>query len=98
MPTVPSSDPQPHEHRDVAESFGADAERYNRARPSYPRLLIDRIVGGRTGVSVLDVGSGTGIAARQLQAAGCQVLGIDPDERMAGVARETGVETEVSRF
>jgi len=82
----------------VAESFGADAERYNRARPSYPRLLIDRIVGGRTGVSVLDVGCGTGIAARQLQAAGCQVLGIDPDERMAGVARETGVETEVSRF
>ena len=31
------------------------------------------------GQRVLDVGCGTGIAARQFQAAGCQVLGVDPD-------------------
>jgi len=52
-----------HEYRQVAESFGADAEQYDRARPSYPGALVDRIVGGRAGLDVLDVGCGTGIAA-----------------------------------
>jgi len=47
---------------------------------------------------VLDVGCGTGIAARQFQAAGCAVLGVDPDERMAAYARERGLEVEVSTF
>ncbi len=50
------------------------------------------------GGDVLDVGCGTGIAARQLQAAGCRVLGVEPDARMADFARRTGVETEVSTF
>jgi SAM-dependent methyltransferase len=98
MPTLPSSEPQPHEHRDVAESFGTDAERYDRSRPSYPRSLVDKIIIGSPGRSVLDVGCGTGIAARQFQAAGCEVLGIDPDARMAAVARSSGVETEVATF
>ena len=98
MPTLPSSQPQPHEHRDVAESFGSDAERYDRSRPSYPQSLVDKIIVGSPGRSVLDVGSGTGIAARQFKAAGCEVLGIDPDARMAAVARSSGVETEVARF
>ena len=62
-----------HEYRQVAESFGADAEQYDRARPSYPGALVDRIVGGRAGLDVLDVGCGTGIAGRQFQAAGCRV-------------------------
>lgn len=47
---------------------------------------------------MLDVGSATGIVARQFQAAGCRVLGIDPDARLAEFARGTGVEVEVSRF
>jgi SAM-dependent methyltransferase len=47
---------------------------------------------------VLDVGCGTGIAARQFQAAGCRVLGVDPDERMAALARESGLEVEVAAF
>ncbi|MGW3626958.1 methyltransferase domain-containing protein [Streptomyces sp. NPDC000880] len=33
--------------------------------------------------SNLDVGCGTGIAARQFQAVGCRVLGVEPDARMA---------------
>ena len=36
--------------------------------------------------------------ARQFQAAGCRVLGVDPDARMAGLARQTGVEVEVARI
>jgi SAM-dependent methyltransferase len=39
-----------------------------------------------------------GIAARQLQAAGCRVLGVEPDPRMAEVARRYGVPAEVAAF
>src|SRR5690242_4721301 len=91
MPTVP----EPHEIREVAESFGVNAERYDRARPAYPAALIERLASGQ---DVLDVGCGTGIVARQLRAAGCRVLGVDVDERMAEQARRGGLEVEVSTF
>ncbi len=39
-----------------------------------------------------------GIAARQFAAAGCRVLGVDPDPRMAGLARQSGLEVEVATF
>jgi SAM-dependent methyltransferase len=82
----------------VAESFGSDAERYDRARPRYPQAMVDRIVAASPGPDVLDVGCGTGIVARQFQAAGCRVLGVDPDARMADFARQLGVEVEVATF
>jgi SAM-dependent methyltransferase len=82
----------------VAESFGSDAERYDRARPRYPDALVEAIVAASPGPSVLDVGCGTGIAARQFQAAGCRVLGVEPDARMAALARRFGVEAEVAKF
>jgi len=84
--------------RQVAESFGDDAERYNRARPSYPVLLVERILAESPGRDVLDVGCGTGISARLFQAAGCQVLGVDPDPRMADLARAGGLPVEVAKF
>jgi len=89
---------EPHRHRQVAESFGADAERYDRARPGYPGALVERIVAASPGRAVVDVGCGTGIAARQFRVAGCRVLGVDPDARMASLARQTGVEVEVATF
>ncbi|MFH8409306.1 class I SAM-dependent methyltransferase [Streptomyces sp. NPDC018019] len=103
MPTIPSegSRPpvrEPHRHRGVAESYGTDAERYDRARPRYPRALVDRVLAAAPGTDVLDAGCGTGIAARQFAAAGCRVLGVDVDPRMAGLARRHGLETEVSAF
>jgi SAM-dependent methyltransferase len=85
-----------HEARQVAESFGEDAERYDRTRPRYPAALIERIAAAAR--DVLDVGSGTGIAARQLQAVGCTVLGVEPDARMAAFGRRHGVEAEVTTF
>jgi SAM-dependent methyltransferase len=87
-----------HQARRVAESFGTDPARYDRTRPSYPGELVRRIVEASPGPEVLDVGCGTGIAARQLQAAGCRVLGVEVDARMAAFARDTGVEVEVARF
>ncbi|MEU6141643.1 class I SAM-dependent methyltransferase [Streptomyces sp. NPDC047081] len=103
MPTLPSqpqpqpqsqppSQSQPHRHRDVAESFGADPERYDRARPRYPDALVRRIVEASPGARVLDVGCGTGIVARQFQAAGCTVVGVEPDPRMAELARRLGTD------
>ena len=85
----------------MAESFGADAQRYDQARPGYPDDLVARIVaespGGRA-PDVLDVGTGTGIAARQFQAADCTVLGVEPDARMADFARDRGLPVEVATF
>lgn len=99
MPTIPGNDP--HRHRRMAESFGVDAERYDRTRPRYPDALVDRVASradtGRP-PAVLDVGCGTGIAARQFRAAGCTVLGVEPDERMADFARRLGVPAEVATF
>ncbi len=82
----------------MAESFGIDAAGYDRARPGYPGALVARIVAGSPGPDVLDVGCGTGIAARQFQAAGCTVLGVEPDARMAGFARARGLAVEVATF
>lgn len=89
---------EPHRARQLAESFGTDAQRYDRARPGYPDELVARVVAGSPGPDVLDVGTGTGIAARQFQAAGCVVLGVEPDERMAGLARARGLATDVATF
>ncbi|HTT53658.1 MAG TPA: class I SAM-dependent methyltransferase [Streptosporangiaceae bacterium] len=97
-PEMPSSPREPHQHRQMAESFGVDAERYDRARPRYPETMVARIVAASPGPDVLDVGCGTGIAARQFQAAGCRVLGVEPDARMADYARGRGVEAEVATF
>jgi SAM-dependent methyltransferase len=86
-----------HEESRRAQSFGQDARRYERARPSYPAPLIDDLVTDLCG-RVLDVGCGTGKAARLLAARGCQVLGVEPDARMAAVARSYGIPVEVATF
>jgi SAM-dependent methyltransferase len=85
------------EDRSRAESFGAVAQLYDRARPTYPRALIDVLLAGGAR-TVLDVGCGTGTAAALLAARGCDVLGVEIDARMAEVARSKGLEVEVSSF
>lgn len=82
----------------MAESFGTDPDRYDRARPRYPDALVAAVVAAGPGPDVLDVGIGTGIAARQFQAAGCRVHGVDVDARMAAFARRSGFEVEVAKF
>ena len=98
MPTLPSGAADSHEQREVAESFGADAQRYDRARPSYPTAMVQRIVAASPGRDMVDVGCGTGIASRQFQAAGCTVLGVEVDQRMAELARRSGLEVDLSSF
>jgi SAM-dependent methyltransferase len=86
-----------HTNRVRAESFGADAEAYDRARPSYPPALIDDLVSDRPRTA-LDVGCGTGKAAVLLAARGVDVLGLEVDERMAAVARRHGIAVEIDPF
>jgi len=59
---------------------------------------VQAVVAAAPGRDVLDVGIGTGIAARQFRAAGCQVTGVDADERMAAFARRDGFEVDVATF
>lgn len=86
-----------HQDRRRAESFGTDAEQYDRARPSYPAALVDDLAGPDV-LRVLDVGCGTGIAARLFAARGCAVVGIEPDARMAALARRHGIDVVVTSF
>lgn len=87
----------PPSHVSTANPAGGGAV-FDRSRPAYPDDLIKRIAGAMPGRDVLDIGCGTGIEARQFQATGCTVLGVDPDADLAQYARSTGVPVEVSAF
>lgn len=80
-----------------ALSFGAAAEEYERTRPSYPAPLIDDLVALQPH-AVLDVGAGTGKASELLVARGLDVVAVEPDARMAAVARRKGIAVEESAF
>ena len=79
-------------------SFGDDAEQYDRARPSYPAAAVDAAIDGLNTRRVLDVGCGTGIASQLFLDRGCEVVGVEPDERMAAVAHRRGVNVVVAPF
>jgi SAM-dependent methyltransferase len=80
-----------------AESFGEDAVGYDRTNPSYPAALFDDLMAFEPR-GVLDVGCGTGKAAQLIAARGCDVLGVEPDPRMAAVARSYGLTVETATF
>jgi SAM-dependent methyltransferase len=79
--------------------FGQQAEAYDRFRPTYPDAVIDELLGPEpTGLNVLDVGCGTGIASRQMAQRGAKVLGVELAPRMAEIARGHGVDVEIAAF
>ena len=94
-----SEHPSEHIHEDRARalSFGGVAALYDRARPSYPSELIDALV-DLSPRRALDVGCGTGKAARLLVERGCDVLGVEPDPSMAAIARSHGITVEDATF
>jgi SAM-dependent methyltransferase len=69
--------------------FGEAAELYDRARPSYPAALVDDVLHLGEGAPgwMVDAGCGTGKAARLFAEAGVPGVGVEPDPRMAEVAR-----------
>ena len=79
--------------------FDQEAERYDRCRPRYPDVVIDELLGPEpSGLDVLDVGCGTGVAARPMAERGAKVLGVELAPRMAAVAHRYGIEVEVGAF
>lgn len=80
--------------QDHALSFGAVAEVYDRARPSYPAEAVDWLVGTRN-ATVLELGAGTGKLTELLVAGGHRVIATDPLPEMLTLlkARVPGVHT-----
>jgi demethylmenaquinone methyltransferase/2-methoxy-6-polyprenyl-1,4-benzoquinol methylase len=67
-------------------SFGQD--------PRWRRFMVSRVPSGSL---VLDVATGTGAVALELQERGCTVVGIDQSPEMLAVARARGVEVHEGR-
>jgi SAM-dependent methyltransferase len=64
-----------------ARSFGAAAEEYERARPTYPDTAVDWLIPA-SAHTVLDLGAGTGKFTRALVARGLDVIAVEPLEEM----------------
>jgi SAM-dependent methyltransferase len=84
-------------NRQRANSFGGAAQNYDAYRPRYPDQLIDDVLapGARR---VLEGGAGTGIASMQMIERGADLLAVEPDTRMADVARAKGIPVEIATF
>jgi SAM-dependent methyltransferase len=70
---------------DPLRRFCGLADLYARCRPSYPAAALDFIIarcGLHRGSLLVDVGCGTGIAARLFAERGVPVLGIEPNDEM----------------
>jgi SAM-dependent methyltransferase len=83
--------------RHRSRSFGRNADLYDQTRPTYPPALIAELLADDP-TSILDVGCGTAIAARLLTGAGRTLVGVEPDEQMAAIARAYGVGVEIATF
>jgi SAM-dependent methyltransferase len=71
--------------------FGNVAETYDRVRPPYSELLLDRaqeLLELDADAHVLDLGAGTGRVTRELARRFEQVVAVEPDERMRALHGE----------
>jgi SAM-dependent methyltransferase len=78
-------------HEVAARGFGAEADAYDRARPSYPPDAIDWLVkemGVRPGRRVADLAAGTGKLTELLAETGAELVAIEPVTAMRDRFRE----------
>jgi SAM-dependent methyltransferase len=78
-------------HDVAATGFGAEADTYERARPSYPPDAVAWFVEKlriRAGATVVDLAAGTGKLTRLLAPAGAGLLAVEPVAGMARVLHE----------
>jgi 2-polyprenyl-3-methyl-5-hydroxy-6-metoxy-1,4-benzoquinol methylase len=75
---------------EVKSRFDGVADTYDAIRPGYPVEVFDAIsdYSGATGMlRVLEIGIGTGQATAQMASRGWRVVGLEPGEHLAAVAR-----------
>ena len=79
--------------------FGKAASDYAVHRQGFPPLLFDRLAtlgAGLPGQRVLDLGTGTGLLARDFARRGCRVTGLDPSHALLAEARRADQAAAVS--
>lgn len=83
----------PDQRTRQANSFGAAADAYDRARPSYPVQAVTDALGPPP-QHILDLGAGTGKLTRVVAAAGFDVVAVDPDNGMLEVLGRTAPQVD----
>ena len=68
-----------------ARSFGSQAARYDRVRPSYPAAALDLVLARAGTGRILDVGAGTGKLTAALVGRAAEVVAVEPDPQMLAV-------------
>jgi SAM-dependent methyltransferase len=77
--------------RSYGKVFNAVAVEYDRNRPTYPDVLVDRaceVAGIGDGDRVLEIGCGTGQLTRGLLARGLRVTALEPGDQLIRIAEE----------
>lgn len=75
---------------DLRATFDTVAELYDRARPTYPKAVIDDVIamsGATAGVRVLEIGCGPGTATLPLAQRGFRITAVELGANLAAVAR-----------
>lgn len=83
----------------MSTNFGAAADDYAKFRAGFPDSFFDRLASSglcRSGITVVDVGTGTGTLARGFAKRGATVIAIDPDDRLVQQARQLDAAASVS--
>lgn len=77
----------------MSQSFGAEVDAYDRARPDYPRDAVHWLLGDAHRVA--DVGAGTGKLSAVIAELGREVIAIEPDDAMRSMCRRRLPDIEV---
>jgi SAM-dependent methyltransferase len=81
--------PDQRDARSLGRVFDDVAEDYDRHRPTYPDVLVDRACEGLApGAAVLEIGCGTGQLTRSLLARGLRVTAVEPGQQLIARARD----------
>jgi len=85
--SAPMTDATQSIHHTAADGYTTMADKYVRGRPDYPPGVADWLrdsLGLRAGITVVDLGAGTGKFTRRLIETGAKVIAVEPVPKMRG--------------